>query len=632
MSTAPYWGTNCSSTFINSESTGAVCQLPLIGTKGANTNMNPIYGQGVPHIKTGLFDSWQHCEDDPSAQFMDVCNSITCPNSADKIQSCSPCSQSACPTCQFTGPKISNPFRCQRPFQCMRTCAPLDLSASCPGGGLYLKSYYGPPDTTKPKILCGYSISSTNPPWSLANLPNQFVNPMGQRAAINLYLAAWTSALFADQQGTSVFHTTNYLIATNDKTIRQAIYSSAGIQAYSNYFPPNSADFIQSIPTYPQFIYDLATNTAHVILYIYNAATYTNINLSWLQASQYVRLFTLETTPTVSAPLNIPLFSTQEPFSDLRTNKYYIFVELTGQHIYNASFTKVSDLVSINDIIAASPNPKTLDFYIIGRIYITTVTTWSPVLLYLFSQSNPKMVPDENFCEKIISDTGLVPITCFNNSCGKVFGDQCKTYIESSCVGQNPLQTTFVGIKIPVTKIFLQPNADVCQCYNSMLSPALVTAGAPAAMCFTKKCTENQALIDAYNLTDDHCKSYCSLVDGWLTSTDPVNRSRQPKLLDKARFDKLCGDTPPPPTGPIFNYWVLGIGLVVAILIASGLYFVIKKIWILLIILIILMLVVFFLAYDLSGHSVCVDGSAVCKSTITGITLPRTWCKYMANC
>lgn len=623
MST-PIWYTACASTFEGQ------CNLPLIGKLGIISNLVPIHStNGIPATKTSV------CSIGPSGTcakfYNNLCNEVTCPNPTDKTEPCDACGYYNCPNCQQVGaPYGCVNFVCSQQYECSRKCYPIDLKASCPQA-IDSKIHT---DTTGTTVICSYVYDGIVPPWPNANLPYTFVNPMVQRYAITLYLAEWTKALYQDPSGQSFFHQLNYLSSTSiDNAIRNNVFNNSNISMYLSYFPANSIEFIQSTSCYPQFIYDRSTAKYQVIIPVYNTMSTSDPNLTAAETSALIQAFLLESTTQLSAPSNTFSKSTLPDVpADILSSKYYIFVDLRNQVVYNNCVTDIANLVSINDITKS--NNYAYNIYVIGRIYITTVVRWSPNLIFLFWQTNKTLPFDtigaNGFCDTIVRDTGFVPYQCFLNSCTNSFSDKCKQYTEKYCPQSTLYNTNFSGIRFAAQRFFLQGAQDTCSCYNTRIAPPNTKPPVPAAMCFTRQCTVNQPLMNAFDLSDDICQSYCDKVSNWLTSTDVNNHSVQPASLDVAKFKRLCGDYKPP--NRIFNIYVLITGIILAVLVAVGSYVMIKKLYVLFIVLILLLCIAFFLAYDLAGTADCDGTKQVCKTKVTGISIPTTWCVFLFGC
>lgn len=646
--TSPAWMYPCNSMPITDKK--FICNLPLIWLTAQITNRNPLHSK-TPNQTVQTSGSCYMSKGYPNDPYYSTCltklpqscNSLKCTDSSSQLAPDCSCSGINCPSCKTTLLNTNYNYS-YYDYTCTRGCYGYDGPSSCPGGeflNFYPTKYADGSFTTN--TLCQYTYNgSLGQPWSLnaspSNFPiDQFVKPIVQRYAILLFLKAWTNALYQDPTSKSIFHTSDYLSdPMYDSLIRQTIYAQSGASSYSNYFPSTSkipassfATFIQKTASYPQLVY-VSPTTSKVILYLYNTDPIVNPNLTSTDTTSHIQSFTLESYPQLSAPTSS--FDQNNPPKDLLTNKYYIIVNLTTQKIYNNNITDESQLVSINDLVKQN---ICCDYYVVGRVYPTTIVKWSPNLIYLFSERYKGSFPydtigQNGLCDRLIKDTNTVPYPCYLNTCSKNFSTECKTLVETFCPESTLYQTNFIGIQSNAEDYFLQGGSAICSCYNSPLMPPLITPPSPAAMCFTQQCTVNEALIDAYGLTDSSCKKYCPIITNWLANPDVNNRSIQPESIDPARYQRLCGSVIPA-FSPI-NYYILIIGVIITALSTIATYFLTKRIWVVILISVLLLSLTLFLSYDLNGFPKCQGNTMGCRSRITHIPIPAKWCAFNIGC
>lgn len=603
--TSPTWQTDCSSI----ATTTNECILPLLGTTGNIVNSTPQLQQ------VGSVTRNDNCITSLIKQTCDSDYRIVC----DRIIS-------GCPSGQLIGDcncveldRRCDALRCNRPFTCTRPCFGVNGAQSCPNGTLIQTRIVN----GALRATCEYTVTPDNINLLYNQLPQEFMVPMAKRLALSVYLAAWMNELYINPQ--SFFHQSNYLQDT--LTIKENVLSSSGVQRYAQYIPNwnEFSQFMLTVASYPTLLFQ-TPDVFRVILYLYN----TEQNLSSEDMTGFIRGFTVEpqTGPTLSAPTT----SFDAP-NDFQTKGAYIITDLTNLNVYNNDTTDPTRFVSINDLRAQG---ITGDFYIVGRVFPTTIIRWSPNLVYLYSVVHRNLpydkLGDGGFCDRILQDTGEIAVTCYNNTCTPTFTDQCRTYLETYCRAGNIYNSDFIGINLKVRQFLLNANAAQCQCYNSRLSPPLIPAGNRPAMCFTSTCTADPGLIEKFGLNDDFCGGFCDEVYQWITSGDLARASVNPNVLDVARYQRLCGALPQDVEERALNYYVLIFGIVLSFFVAGILLVITGKFWIALIPFILLIGLSVFSAFDLNGVPSCDNTDQVCKSRFTGISLPLGLCSYQVGC
>lgn len=592
------WSTQCSSTVPESP----VCSLPLLGLDGKITNLNPSLIQvGTKSIEANCFTSL--FKPDCTANYPGTCSQLECPSG----QVGGECS---CQNTRFQGP--STQF-----YSCTKQCLQANPATSCPQGRFI--------ESSGKQALCEYTPETENLDWIQSNLPSSFSLPLIQRFILTTYLEDWMNGLYYDPK--SIFHSLNYLKSpVIENTIRSTLLNLRAAK-YSGAIP-NWADFYKfllTVPSFPQLIYSPPDNFS-ILFYLYG----TDQNLSSQELTSLIQGFTVE-TPSSSQPVGPVVSSPSVTFNapdDLLTNKYYIIVNLETLEIWNNSVTDLSQLVSISDL---QRRGITGDFYVIGRIYPVTITRWSPNLLYLFNATYPNLLFSPEFCSKIQDQTLQVPIPCYNNSCSKVFTDECRSLIERYCSRGTLYTSGFTGINFSVQDFLLQSGAAQCLCYNTGLTPPIIPSGNRPGMCFTQSCTSNPSMSQAFDLTDEYCSDYCGEVYNWLTATDPAKRSLNPYVIDQSRYQKLCSGYNPEVGSRKLNYSVLGVGLGISVILGLFLGF-LTKWWAGLIFGVILIMLTLLLSYDLNGVPGCSGKEPICTSKITHHEIPTSWCPYEIGC
>lgn len=595
------WSTQCSSTVQESPA----CSLPLIGLDGVITNLDPPMSPAAPVISSRrcTVSIFKH---DCSSEYPSTCSQMNClEGQVGRDCSCTPGAGSCGPS-----------GVCTQEYTCTKSCFQPDPTTSCPQGK-FLQS-------TGTTAICQYTSTSSNLDWIQNNLPSSFSLPMIQRFILMTYLEDWMNGLYYDPK--SIFHSLNYLKSpVIENTIRSTLLNLRAAK-YSGAVP-NWGDFfkfLMVVPSLPQLIYSPDNFT--ILFYLYG----TNQNLTSQELTSLIQGFTVE-RPSSSQPVGPVVSGSSVTFNspdDLLTNKYYIIVNLKTLEIWNNSVTDLSQLVSISDL---QRQGITGDFYIIGRIYPVKITRWSPNLLYLFNATYPNLPFTPEFCQKIKDQTLQVPIPCYNNSCSKVFTEECRSQIESYCSRGTLYNSGFTGINFSVQDFLLQAGAAQCLCYNTGLTPPIVPSGNRPGMCFTQSCTSNPPMSQAFGLTDEFCSNYCGEVYNWLTATDPAKRSLNPYVIDQSRYQKLCSGYNPEVGSRKLNYYVLGVGLGISVVLGL-LLSLLTKWWAGLIIGVILIIVSLLLSYDLNGVPGCSGKEPVCTSKITHHEIPTSWCPYEIGC
>jgi len=604
--TSPTWQTGC----LSIATTATECVLPLLGLTGNIVNTTPQFQQALSVTGEdsctlgGIIAPKTSCSNEDHQR---RCNTLRCP--ATRVDG----------TCSCVNGRITEGFRRTQRFTCTRQCLDVNPTQSCPGGTLIASRNVG----NTVYATCEYTITSGNISSLNTILPAEFIVPMAKRLALSEYLTAWMNELYVDQ--TSFFHQTNYLRSSVD--IKGGVFSRSGVQRYARYIPDwnQFRDFMLEVSAYPTLFFQ-PENVFRVILYLYN----TEPNLSQEEMTRFIRGFTVEpqTGPTLSAPLtefNAP--------GDLLTNGAYIIADLTNLRVYNNDITDPTRLLSIQQLRAQG---VTGDLYIVGRAYPSNIIRWSPNLLYLYSLVHMNLPYDRlgagGFCDRILAQTGQIPVVCYNNTCIPTFTDQCRTYLQTYCGAENIYDSGFTGINFDVEQFLLNANAAQCQCYNSRLSPPIIPAGNRPAMCFTTACTSEPGIIQNFQLTETVCGGFCEEVYQWITSPDPARGSVNPNVLDVARYKRLCGALPQDIETRPLNYYVLIAGIVFGLIVGIILLLITRKIWIALIPFVILLGLSVFLAFDLNGVPGCDDTKQVCRTRFTGISVPIGLCSYQIGC
>src|SRR5665648_9917 len=404
--------------------TPSTCFLPIIGLQGVAINTTPSLNPLPSANATGICTNA-----DCDATQNRVCNSLQCPSENPSGQIAGPCTWTLVGDPNTPCTRIG----CTFDYTATKSCSTINGNISCPQGALMNASLQG----SNIIAACQYDASSTSYPWRNANMnsiQDTFVVPMGQRLDLMNYLNAFMKALYHDSDGTSFFHLFDYTDPFWAKQIKCSIYDANSPQYFTGSEDITSC-FFTSASVYPQLILLRPQNVFQVVLYLYNTQPGVDPNLTSTDTTNYIQNLTLESGPN-SPKLGAPLtsgsgnlycntFATDYPPSDALTNSCYIIADLKNQVVYNTDFT--APRYTITDLQKKYP---TGDYYIIGRIYVTTVRTMSPNLLYLFSrQPNVNLTYDTlsangdpcraggTFCDQMRCQTGQIPNQCYRNTC-----------------------------------------------------------------------------------------------------------------------------------------------------------------------------------------------------------------------
>lgn len=297
------------------------------------------------------------------------------------------------------------------------------------------------------------------------------------------------------------------------------------------------------------------------------------------------------------------------------------------------------------------------NFRIIGKWYKFRINKWSPTLYIMAAIKYGSSISNNNkLLEKVYNDVDqeLYPIDLFYNTCTKTQdlwdknASSCNEHSQTECnkinLGIDETSYKLPGIRyffdnyFLVSSSYIQKAAGVCRCISSSLKPAIAQSTPTiedAAHCFSSSCLDTK--LSGIKKSDDFCKSKCGLVYDWLTNKNPGKKSQLPQELNNEKYLRLCKDYIPPQTlnynKPTLFIGILLVGITVAVLLKifknkSTKFKIILNVFTG----IILLGFVIFLSFDLKGISSCNDNKSVCKSRITGITIPKSLCSEIFGC
>ena len=623
--------------------------LPLMGLSGIITNGTPTLIPDLPvtsPISTcwaGVSHATDKCANEKNGPGCPVCPQVT--NNP-------PCS------CKKW---CANPMGCSQAnlwsFDCTSQCQKINEPAACPNGTYNSFTKSG----NSVSAVCNYVPAANNLGWfttqqpSGSGFPAPFYIGMIQRYALSQYIASWNTQLFEDTNGTSFFHqNVDYTSHDQNAIFRQILLTS--INNIPQVIPSPSAfqTMLKNAVEYPYLMYSPQGGSGgsfSMLFYSYGSGL--NINPSDNDISSYLQSMTMERpedvgnlAPFLSSPSNTcpPVSSNACQFavsqsgglpSDLTTNPWYIFVDLTTYKVYNVNVPP-SQLQTIAQVRASGLQND--DFYVIGRIYNVVVQKLSPIVTYLFSRTFVNLpfdkLGDGGMCDRIQHDTTQVPSKCYKNTCQTTFSGNCKSIMTTYCqVDSIPNKWEAMNCSVcDFSDFFLTSNADQCMCYESSLSPPALGGDIPPAMCFTTYCTQKPELMKGFGLTDAYCSQYCGEVYDWLNDPDPARRSANPYVLDVGQYQRLCGTYTP--TKSKINFWVLGAGVILALIVGILTSVISRNIWLGLGLLLGILALGVFLAFDLSGVPYCPTNgnSSACQSSITHLPIPNWFCSYWLGC
>ena len=577
----------------------------------------------------------------------------TCPTVQDN--DCPTCPQiTANPPCQcdvYCPSKAPPGCSSLYAYNCTSQCQKINAPMACPNGTYVTFSKSG----NAVSAVCNYVPAATNLQWFItqqpsgSGFPSAFYVGMIQRYAISQYISTWNTQLFEDSDGSSFFHqNVDYTNSGQESIFRQVLLNSLNNVPVVIPSLPLFQSMLQNAIEYPQMVYS-SGGVMSMLFYTYGAGL--SINPSNGEISAYLQSFTMERpqdvsnlAPFLEAPANTCPPNTNNACtfaipptgglpSDLATNPWYIFVDLTTYKVYNINVPP-SQLQTIQQVRNSGLSGD--DFYVIGRIYNVQVQKLSPILTYLFAKQFPNLPFDKlgagGLCDRIQHDTTQVPSKCYNNTCSASFSATCKSLITSYC-RVNSIPNKWAAMNCSTcgfSHFFLTSNGDQCQCYDTPLPPPVIGEDNLPAMCFTSFCTQKPELMKAFGLTDEYCSQYCAEVWDWLNDPDPAKRSANPYVLDAGQFQRLCGTYTPEKSKA--NYYVLGGGVVLSLIVGVLAFILSRNIWLGLGLFLGILAFGIFLSFDLNGVPYCSATGSACQTRITHIPIPGWFCSYWLGC
>ncbi len=143
--------------------------------------------------------------------------------------------------------------------------------------------------------------------------------------------------------------------------------------------------------------------------------------------------------------------------------------------------------------------------------------------------------------EDFLGQTGIFPLDYFHCPDPDDFTNECKSQIQKYCDMEYSPPSYIDALQSQVTEFFLVNTGSQCLCYTSaIVAPGIGTGEKSPNMCFSNYCTASR-WVDAFNLSDDDCKSQCDVVWNWIQ-----NNQVQGAYLDRFntnKYAKVCGDT-----------------------------------------------------------------------------------------
>ena len=312
----------------------------------------------------------------------------------------------------------------------------------------------------------------------------------------------------------------------------------------------------------------------------------------------------------------------------------------------NESFGCTNQNIPYKDFMDNKDSKYTYNFITSYNIKCK-VNTWTAMLM-LFVLSRINDTVNDTIIDKMMHDTQMLPVKKFDQDCSKITSDnrqKCLNYVTTYCqsiINNTPFSDSLIGKY--VFNGDLGGGGNACNCYNSNLQPPVIAyPGNPTAMCFDTNCNSN-TLIDLFGLSPDFCKTKCSEMWNWMFNANPTMGKPPPQFFDSSRYSNICGRDYIPLADRGKNVSLVIYMCVTAILILvclylSLIYFKISKKNNYITIGVtgaVLIGVIVFLAIDMRGKAACEGGGfpqkSVCKSAITGMSIPSDFCGFMSAC
>jgi hypothetical protein len=301
----------------------------------------------------------------------------------------------------------------------------------------------------------------------------------------------------------------------------------------------------------------------------------------------------------------------------------------SGSPAPNKSFqvNKITDTKVKSEILYRGDTPYNTS------IEVTfSVKTWTPIsYAYAWSQLGNSLPTDRTFCNKIKSDTGSYPITCYKKNCPDSTTAECYKIAKESCC----LDYTSPDSGIDPSDALMNSGSDpACLCLGSRLSPITQqTIGNKSSMCFSNYCTSNDPDTIKPKLDDVTCSQQCNTMHGWLNGSNKGNSIPQIIVgseLNQRKYTTLCGSVDSPKKKNLVPIFIGLSGLVVTIAITAAylLYFTDSNKEIIATgIFLSLFLISALLTVAINGEWKCVSkGKAVCVSSLTKKEIKSSLC------
>ena len=275
------------------------------------------------------------------------------------------------------------------------------------------------------------------------------------------------------------------------------------------------------------------------------------------------------------------------------------------------------------------------------------ITKWTAMLM-VFALSRMQDQLTDNTISQMSSDTEILTVKRFKSDCSSITPDnrsKCLNYVTTYC--QNISNNTAFSDSLIGVYVFngnLGGGANACNCYNSNVQPPVIAyPGNPTAMCFDTNC-DNDVLIDLFGLSPDFCKTKCSEMWNWMFNANPTMGKPVPQFFNSARYSDVCGKNYHPTSQSGANiilalYMAFSSLLILLCIYLSLKYYNVSNKTNYITIGItgaIFVGITVFILIDTRGNSVC-EGTtfpqkSVCKSSITGTSIPNEFCNFMSAC
>jgi len=437
---------------------------------------------------------------------------------------------------------------------------------------------------------------------------------MAQRYAFTSIAKIWSDQLFKQPKINNNFRSMgNYFDPSEKNNYKSTLLQNTDVYlstTFSNFIGTNFTKLQQLMTDGLKFPYfSMDKNEIYINIPIYShELNYSNLNFTGNQLSVFLQNF-LGDPLNKEAWINTPINPHKGTIYD---DPYFTFI--FKNELFNIE----------TNINAKNPGRKLFNGfnYVLSRIYSCTIKTWSPTLFLLFQNQFPLFM-NEQFC-KTLSLIGITPNYCYSSVC-KSLNVNCVELVKTTC---NPENDPIINFPIPhfiYDQNIVISTSRVCDCYNSGVTPAILSGDPPsrkAGTCFSNCSPATKKALGAVD-----CSQYCDIVKGWYLN----NQMRMPEDFNKAYYTSICGQILP---SKKVSWVVLISGLSFSVIMFIILFLATKNIKIAGFLFIFLLSLTIYLSFDLAGTPWCNNTThkRQCKSNISKIEIPQVFCGYDYYC